>query len=300
MPSFWPDGVAVNKEMLAGDSEKQIAAIWAYLTQKNFTDLPAGLVQGRQEIVATNEAVIYRNFIDGGGSRAIGVGYPEKANICFDANEMRLAMFWQGPFIDAARHRTGRGDGYEKPLGTNVVKGPPGSPLARLQSESAPWPSATGKAAGYQFRGYSLDEKQRPAFRYTFEGLDVEDYPIAIPGEVDADLKRTIKIKSANPADNLYFALPSGRRLTRRKAHLSSTIGSESRLPAPNRARAPSTGNRNCWYLSRSKTARRPSPRQSHGNAQSNPNTSTPPDRGGFCRVERRHRREGSGVLPND
>ena len=66
------------------------------------------------------------------GSRAIGVGYPEKANLAFDANDVRLAMIWQGAFIDAARHRTGRGVGFEKPLGGNVVKLPAGPEFAHL------------------------------------------------------------------------------------------------------------------------------------------------------------------------
>jgi mono/diheme cytochrome c family protein len=205
MPAFWPDGVAANKDVLGGDAEQQVAALWAYFARKNFTDLPAGLVQGQQEIVATNEAVIYRNFIEGGGSRAIGVGYPEKANLCFDANDLRLAMIWQGPFIDAAKHRTGRGAGYEKPLGTNLVKGPPGAPFALLESESAAWPAAVGKAVGYQFRGYRLDAKQRPAFRYSFHGIDVVDFPIAVPGEVDARLLRTLTLKAANAPANVYF-----------------------------------------------------------------------------------------------
>src|SRR5579862_9034633 len=105
------------------------------------------------ELVATNEAIIYRNFIEGAGPRGIGVGYPEKANLAFDAEEMRLALVWQGRFIDAARHRTGRGEGFEKPLGTNIVAQAPGPAFALLDSESASWPKAMGKAAGWQFRG---------------------------------------------------------------------------------------------------------------------------------------------------
>ena len=111
MPAFWPNGVGANQDILGGDAEKQISAIWGYLARKNFTDLPNGLIQGKQEIVADKEAVMYRNFIEGAGSRAIGVGYPEKADLAFDANDMRLALIWQGAFIDAARHRTGRGSG---------------------------------------------------------------------------------------------------------------------------------------------------------------------------------------------
>ena len=62
-------------------------------------------------LMPTSEAIIYRNFIQGAGSRAIGVGFPEHANLAFDANEIRLAMIWQGalhgcpPPLDRPRRR---------------------------------------------------------------------------------------------------------------------------------------------------------------------------------------------------
>ena len=187
MPAFWPNGVAVNKEILDGDTEKQIFAVWAYLARKNFTDLPPGLIQGKMELVADKEAIIYRNFIQGGGPRAIGVGYPEKANLAFDAQDVRLALIWQGSFIDAARHRTGRGQGYEKPLGTNVINGPAAPAFAVLDSESTEWPKVAGKAAGWQFHGYQLDTERRPTFRYSWNGLNFEDYPVAVAGSGGGD-----------------------------------------------------------------------------------------------------------------
>jgi len=213
MPAFWPNGVASNREVLGGDTEKQISSIWAYLARKNFTDLPNGLVQGKQEIVADKEAVIYRNFIEGAGPRAIGVGYPEKANLAFDANDMRLALIWQGAFIDAARHRTGRGQGFEKPLGTNVVEGPPGPPLAILESESAAWPTAAGKLAGWQFHGYALDEKRRPSFRYSWKDIDIEDFPIAVASEGDPSFHRAITVHSTQPIEKLYFRAATGDKI---------------------------------------------------------------------------------------
>lgn len=213
MPAFWPNGVATNKDILGGDSAKQISAIWAYLARKNFTDLPPGLIQGKMELVADKEAIIYRNFIEGGGSRAIGVGYPEKANLAFDANDMRLALIWQGAFIDAARHRTGRGQGFEKPLGTNVIQGPPGPPFAVLDSESAAWPKETGKAAGWQFRGYSLDAKRRPTFRYTWNDLSIEDYPIAVAAEPDAGFRRTVTVHAEKSAEHLFFRAAVGKQI---------------------------------------------------------------------------------------
>jgi hypothetical protein len=213
MPAFWPNGQAVNKEVLRGDTEKQIAAIWAYLIKGKAADLPEGLVHGQQEIVANEEAVIYRNFIDGAGPRAIGVGYPEKANLAFDANEMRIAMIWQGAFIDAARHRSGRGAGFEKPLGVNVQNGPPGAPFAVLANEFQPWPKEVGRDAGYQFRGYRLDEKQRPAFLYAFNGVQVEDYPVAVPGEVDANFERKLALHAPAPIEKLFFRAAVGEKI---------------------------------------------------------------------------------------
>ena len=211
MPQFWPEGVAVGKDILGGNTEQQIAAIWFYLARKNFTDLPTGLLQAKLAIVATNEPVIYRNFIQDAGARAIAVGYPEKANLAFDANDVRLALIWQGEFIDAARHRTGRGVGYEPPLGHGVVKLPPGAPFAVLASESDAWPKEAGKAAGYQFKGYTLDERQRPSFRYAFGQIEFDDVPIPVPGEVDAGFRRTLTLRAPSPVSNLYFRAAVGK-----------------------------------------------------------------------------------------
>jgi len=213
MPSFWPNGEASNKDILSGDTGKQIFAIWSYLARKNFTDLPPGLIQGKMELVADKEAIMYRNFIEGAGPRAIGVGYPEKANLAFDADDLRLALIWQGSFIDAARHRTGRGQGFEKPLGSNVVAGPPGPAFAVLDSESSPWPKETGKAAGWQFRGYALDDKRRPTFRYSWNGLSIEDYPVAVPGQADPSFHRTITIHADKPIERLFFRAAVGKHI---------------------------------------------------------------------------------------
>ncbi len=234
MPAFWPGGVATNKAILNGDTEQQIASIWLYLARKNFTDLPDGLVQGKMEIVPGQEAVIYRNFIEGGGPRAIGVGYPEKANLCFDANELRISMIWQGPFIDASRHQTGRGAGFEKPLGTNVYKLPKSPAFAVLASESTPWPDEKPLTAGAPFRGYRLDEKQRPTFHYESAGFDIEDYPIAIPGEVDASFHRTLTVKGSAPAEGkLYFRAAAGKISEEKDAFL---VDDKLRLKLPGAA----------------------------------------------------------------
>ena len=205
MPSFWPDNKASNREVLGGDTDKQIAALRLYLSRAKEAELPDGLIPAKMELVARKEAVIYRNFIAGVSPRAIGVGYPEKANLAFDADQGYLALLWQGGFIDASRHRTGRAQGFQPPLGGNVVEWTPGAPFARLARPDAPWPEATGKAAGFRFRGYRLDEKQRPTFLYDYGDLAVEDAPLAIPGEIDAGFRRTLRVQTRNGAGQIYF-----------------------------------------------------------------------------------------------
>ncbi len=211
MPAFWPNGESANKDILGGNTERQIGAVWAYLSRAREVGVPDGLIQGKAELVAGTEAVIYRNFIDG-ISRAIGVGYPEKANLCFDANELRLASVWQGPFVDAARHRAGRGEGFIGPLGYNVLKMPVGPAFARLADSTSAWPTATGKAGGFQMRGYTLDERRRPTFRYAFGDVQIDDYPIAVSGELDASFRRTFKLQGST-ADQLWFRAWVGTKI---------------------------------------------------------------------------------------
>ena len=205
MPTFWPEGKSTRPDILSGDTGRQIDAIWAYLSRGREAGLPPGLVQGKMELVASNEALIYRNFIQGAGPRAIGVAYPEKANIAFDANELRLALAWQGPFIDAARHRTGRGEGFEGPLGYNVAHLPPGAPFAVLAEPDAKWPVGSPRQAGYRMHGYQLDRARRPTFDFSFGEVRVEDYPIAVSGALDASLHRTLTLHANQPVENLWF-----------------------------------------------------------------------------------------------
>ena len=217
MPTFFPGGESVNEEIFDGDTERQIQALWGFLEIADAKNPPDGLVQGKKEIVAESEARIYRNFIQGAGPRAIGVGYPEKANLAFDANQMRLAMIWQGPFIDMARHSSGRGQGFEPPLGHNVLMLPEGPPMAFLPDRNAAWPSALGREGGYQFRGYRLDEARRPTFLYRFRNIDVEDYTVAVSTELDAKLTRHLHFESSADPRDVWIRVAIGDSIEKRE-----------------------------------------------------------------------------------
>ncbi len=153
------------------------------------------------------EAIIYRNFIQDAGPRAIGVGYSEGVNLAFDANNLRLALIWTGDFMDGARHWVGRGQGYQPPSGDEVIKLPNGIALTTLESPDAAWPKAEYRTSELRFKGYKLNKKQQPTFLYERDNLKIEDIPS--PGE--GKIQRTLKIKAnGNAPENLFFRAASG------------------------------------------------------------------------------------------
>jgi hypothetical protein len=169
---------------------------------------------GRQflPLVPIDGAIVYRNFIQGAGTRAIGVGYPEKVNLAFDANDLRLALVWKGGFIDAARHWTDRGAGFEGPLGEDVVALPPGAAFAVLPKPDAPWPAGSARQVGSKFLGYTTAKDDRPTFRYAASGVTIEDFPNP-SGQENPILRREFTLAAEKPVDGLYFRAAAGSRI---------------------------------------------------------------------------------------
>lgn len=205
MPTAWPNGQSTLPKVLDGDAAKQIESIWVYLSEGTKAPLPTGLNKASIPLVPEKEAIIYRNFVQGAGARAIAVGYPEKAHLAFDANQLRIALIWQGDFIDAARHWTDRGVGFEQPMGDNVVALHAGVPFAVLEKEDAAWPTKTAKELGYHFKGYKLAKDERPTFLYECAGVKIEDFPNAVASKPTPSMKRTLTVTAEKPTDGFYY-----------------------------------------------------------------------------------------------
>ncbi len=166
---------------------------WQYLTNPDEAE-QAGVNAVIPLEPLAKEPVIYRNFIEGAGTRAIGIGYPDKFNIAFDANRCRLALMWLGGFMDAGRHWIGRGQGFQPPLGYGIIRLPEGQTFIAVKEDLKEWPEPNGRAVGLQFLGYDLDENRRPIFRYRAEN-GIKIYDAFIPGEGDIpSLTRKIKL----------------------------------------------------------------------------------------------------------
>ena len=214
MPAFWPDGKSALRTVLDGDPQKQIAAIWNYLSLGDSMPVPLGIqpVGGvGMELQPVQEPIIHRTFMEDVGPRSILAGFPERVHAAFDANVVRLAKVWRGRFFDGSGVASGRSDKFFKPLGKDVIDMPAGPAFAVLESQSDPWPSAekTSRNIGGRFKGYSLDEKGRPKFRYELNGVKIEEavVPVIRPG--GSILRREFTLTGSGK--NFYLLGGSGK-----------------------------------------------------------------------------------------
>ncbi|MBP88396.1 MAG: cytochrome c1 [Planctomycetaceae bacterium] len=213
MPAAWPQGQVLLPNLLDGKALTQVNSIWRFLDDGDKAAMPVGLGANPIVLAAYDEAIIYRNFIEGAGPRAIGVGYPEQVNQAFDANNLRIALLWHGAFIDASKHWLGRGQGFQPPLGDNVLKLPEGVSFAVLENPETSWPTVTAKDLGYRFRGYRLGEARRPAFRYQIGNASVEDELVATSKKEFTSVRRTLTITATEPIDNLWYRAATGNTI---------------------------------------------------------------------------------------
>ena len=214
MPAPWPFGQTSIRDVLDANAPLQLHSVWLYLTDGKQAGIPEGVNQGAIVLTATDEPVIYRNFLEGVSPRAIAVGYPEKVNLCFDAQNFCMALLWENQFIDASKHWNGRGQGFQRPLGDNVYSLVRGVPLATLESAETTWPTAEPSNLGYRFRGYQFNEARQPAFLYSVGSLLVTDETLQGPRSNDDlasfDRRLTLTVKDATGPNGLWYRAAEG------------------------------------------------------------------------------------------
>lgn len=170
MPPLWPGGQSTVPDVLDGDAEKQIAAIWEFIAKGEGS--PEGFPDrsgGQFELKPTDRPILQRTFLTDAGTKAILVGFPEGIHLAYDGNGARPALFWRGAFFDAYTTWYTRAAPFEKPLSDDIY----------------PIPEADGER---RFRGYELDEGGVPTFLFSESSRLVrERFEV-----VDGAMKRTL------------------------------------------------------------------------------------------------------------
>lgn len=210
MPTYFPGGTSVMKDVLEGDAKRQIHAIWTYLAGGRNQGPPAGLVRPSMEIVVGDEAVMLRRSVQNTGKRGISVGYPKKVNLTFDAESVALNQIWHGRFIDPAGVWSGQGSGQARPLGEGRTALPKGPAFMDLPDPAAPWTTKTSRELGIRFRGYRLDRLRRPTFLYAFGDLKITDTPLDLEDGGKPFLRRTVTLEGPAPASLHFRAAADG------------------------------------------------------------------------------------------
>lgn len=223
MPNFFPDGVSQHPDLLGGDRDRQIAAMWGYLTDLAKQPLPAKIEEARAadyELRPVDRPIILRTFMKDAGTHAIAVGFPQAVNIAFDADKARLAAVWRGRFLDAEGTWFVRAAPPADPLGESLMtlSALPSFIAGAATQPGAKAPSSLGITT--PFRGYTLDDRGVPTFQYRFGAIDIDDTLEPDPTGSAMLIRRMVaKAAADSPAASagapLFFRLIAGRQLKR-------------------------------------------------------------------------------------
>lgn len=225
MPTFFPNGRSANSDILDGNIERQVAALWAYFNEIEKHPLPQKIIDGKAhdfELIPGKRPILLRTFMKNAGTHALAVGFADKVHFAFDTENVRLAQAWRGRFIDAHGTWFDRFTPPAVPLGEDVVGFPAGVAFALLPSDNSPWPSIN--RAAIRFLGYRIDPTGVPTLLYRLGGFDIEDrvVPDDIVSDDQAGLKRSFRIvwtdQTTLSSARLWFRGNVGSSLRRRNA----------------------------------------------------------------------------------
>ncbi len=213
MPAFFPDGKSQRPDLLEGDVNQQIAAMWAYLNAKEPFELPEKIKEARAknyELQPLEKPIVLRTFMREAGTHALAVGFPQHLHYAFDAEKVRLAIGWRGRFLDAQGTWFVRFAPPAQPLGDSIIRFTELTPFAKLADANEAWPD---NANDYRFSGYRLDSLGVPTLLYRWGEIEIEDRIAPIDGAI---LGRTIRLrKSSAEPTQVWFLAADDVKLTR-------------------------------------------------------------------------------------
>lgn len=222
MPSYWPEGKATRTDILNGDTDLQLTALYNYFSLGHSAGNPSGLRSEPSRLVVDDAVITYRGRSSIAGFRGIAVGFPGGMNYAFNAQNGALSAIWSGDFLRV--NWQGQGAGDFNSVGTPLQLA---QDVAFLQSSEPPdpWPlrPITTKEQpvnpdplyphnhGYQFGGYSLDEKNAsvPTFDYRCGPVLIHDRSLASEGNGTKVLKREFHFVSP-AAETIWFRALAG------------------------------------------------------------------------------------------
>jgi hypothetical protein len=211
MPSFWPADKSGKKK--SGTAERQIDSVRVYLSEADQSLPPEGFIDHAAfELKPEARPIVFRTFIQGTGTHAIAVGYPEGVNVAFDALQTRWSLAWRGRFLNADGTWHQRDAKMEKPLGDALV------PIENAGALAIVGSGETKRI----YRGYRIGADGVPTFLYDLGALHIED---RIAPNTGSGLRRSLRVSGqTNEAVHLSAQPPAG---------LTVRVAGQSEFPVP-------------------------------------------------------------------
>ncbi len=159
-------------------ADQEVEQIWTYLKEIDQRRVPDGLLKEDDfelKPAEAGEPIVFRTFLEGAGTQAVAVGFPEGVNAAFDSRECRWRIAWRGRFLDAMSTWDDRFCAPAAPLGEGVTE----------LSDAFP-----GPATEAEFLGFRKDAAGVPTFLFEAGGERIED---RVEPDGNGGLKRTVK-----------------------------------------------------------------------------------------------------------
>ena len=221
MPNYWPGGEAVRKDVLGGNLNEQLLALWHYFSLGRSARDPSGIRTEGTGLKVSDRTRVYRGRSRIAGYRGIAVGFPDGVNYAFNAQNGTLSALWSGEFVNVSWG--GQGSGNFNPRARPIELAQDVT-FYRLDKDDTPWPLRPvmdkdnpvnpnplyPRNLGYQFKGYQLDEEGVPTFMYRTGDVAVEDRVNVVAANRLNRLERRLWF-DAPKGDTVYFRALTGK-----------------------------------------------------------------------------------------
>lgn len=174
---------------------------------------------------------------------AVQVGDPMHLHYTYDLDNGCIPQLWKGDFLNTSPMWDNRGDGSSRPRGAVLALDDVQTivPKAKVFDLTA---SQNDPVEGLRPLGYDLDDAGYPTFRYTINGVEIQDQIRAVEGK---KLDRTIM--AANADKDWVVRLAVGKKIEKLDDNLWSVDGKRFFIQTTAKAAVESNGGLSVLYL---------------------------------------------------
>lgn len=172
-------------------------------------------------LVPQNRTIVQRCFLELDGVKetfCVAVGEPNKVHYAIDLSTGAIVKIWKGDFLEATTMWTGRGqEQLAEPLGNKILTIKSDSPILFENGNNHKKGNPSLK-----YKGYTLDMKGSPTFKYANDGIEVEDRIWSTEDDTQK-LNRDIRfVLNAKNSGSIKYRLAQGASIRKIKKNIYS------------------------------------------------------------------------------